>query len=112
MQQAAAVAGGRSYIQAHLAYSEAKRGRHQEARKILNELQAQAATGYVAPYNLALVAAGLGDRAAMRSYLERAFTDRSGWMIFVPLEREFAPFREELSPLLARVLAVRRRRTA
>jgi hypothetical protein len=48
----------------------------------------------------------------MRSYLERAFTDRSGWMIFVPLEREFAPFREELSPLLARVLAVRRRRTA
>jgi TolB-like protein/DNA-binding winged helix-turn-helix (wHTH) protein/Flp pilus assembly protein TadD len=105
LQRAVAVAGGRAYIHAHLAYAEARRGRHDEARKILAELHAPGGHGYVAPYNLALVAAGLGDGTAVRAHLERAFTDRSGWMIFVPLEREFAPFREELSPLLARVLA-------
>lgn len=107
-RRAASVAGGRTYLQAHLAYAEARRGRLDEARRILRELQDLAGTRYVAPYDLALVAAGLGDRAAVRTHLERAFADRSGWMLFVPLEREFAPFHDELSDLLARVEAVQR----
>jgi TolB-like protein/DNA-binding winged helix-turn-helix (wHTH) protein/tetratricopeptide (TPR) repeat protein len=102
-QRAATVAGGRTYLQAHLAYAEARRGHPEEARKILSKLEALAKSQYIAPYNLALVAAGLGDSAAVRKHLERAFTDRSGWMLFIPLEREFAPFRDELSDLLARV---------
>jgi TolB-like protein/DNA-binding winged helix-turn-helix (wHTH) protein/tetratricopeptide (TPR) repeat protein len=105
LQRAVAVAGGRTYIQSQLAFAQAARGRPQEARAILKELQEIGLTRYVAPYNLALVAAGLGDRAAVRAHLERAFADRSGWMLFVPLEREFAPYRDELAGLLARVLA-------
>lgn len=103
LQRAAAVAGGRTYLQAHLAYAEARRGRRDEAQKILTALHDLAATRYVAPYDLALVAAGQNDRVAVRAHLERAFADRSGWMLFVPLEREFAPFREELADLLSRV---------
>jgi tetratricopeptide (TPR) repeat protein len=103
LQRAVSVAGERSSPQAHLAYAEATRGRRDEARKIQRSLQELAGTRYVAPYDLALVAAGLGDGAAVRSHLERAFADRSGWMLFVPLEREFAPFLEELPDLLGQV---------
>jgi TolB-like protein/DNA-binding winged helix-turn-helix (wHTH) protein/Flp pilus assembly protein TadD len=103
LQHAVSVAGGRTYIQAHLAYAEARRGREAEARRLLAELEALDRSGYVAPFNLALVAAGLGDAEGVRTQLERAFGDRSGWMLFVPLERELAPYGTGLSDLLARV---------
>jgi TolB-like protein/DNA-binding winged helix-turn-helix (wHTH) protein/tetratricopeptide (TPR) repeat protein len=100
LTRAAGMTRGRSYIQAHLAYGEARRGRHDEARRILAGLQALSATEYVAPFNFALVAAGLGDRDGVRAHLERAAADRSGWMVFVPFEPEFEPFRSGLADLV------------
>ena len=48
------------------------------AREILSQLQALAATQYVASYHLAHVHAGLGDRDAALDCLERAFEERAG----------------------------------
>jgi len=52
-----------------------------------------------------LIAAGLDDRDGMMRALERALTDRSGWMVFLPVEPEFNPVRQlpEFRQLLARV---------
>lgn len=102
VRRALDVAGGRSYIRAHYAYSAARQGRTVDAREILRDMQELSRQQYVAPFGFALIAAGLGDVPSLRSHLQRAFDDRSGWMIFVPLEREFAPYREALSDIVAR----------
>jgi hypothetical protein len=45
----------------------------------------------------------------MMQALERAFADRSGWMVFLPIEPEFAGVRQEpeFRRLLARVTPLR-----
>ena len=60
---------------------------------------------YASPYHMALVAAGLADRDAVVSWLGRAYADRSGWMVFLPVEPEFDGVRQqpEVRRLLERV---------
>ncbi|HTM32353.1 MAG TPA: winged helix-turn-helix domain-containing protein [Vicinamibacterales bacterium] len=98
-------AGGRDYMEAHLGYVEARSGDVARARERLQALRARAATRYVSPYHLALLAAGLGDGDLVKSEIERARADRSGWMVFVPLERELQPYLETLKPVLEQVRA-------
>ena len=105
LERAVPFAGGRTFVLAHLAYAQASAGRLADARQTRAALEAEAHRGYVAPFTLALAAAGLNDGAAVLAHLERAFEDRSGWMMFVPIEEELAPYREDLAGLLARVRA-------
>jgi tetratricopeptide (TPR) repeat protein len=101
------IAGGRTFVRAHLAYAQARAGRRQDAVRTAVALEAEARNAYLSPFHLALVAAGLEDQPALLTHLERAFADRSGWMVFVPIELEFAPYRDALASLLARVEAQR-----
>jgi TolB-like protein/DNA-binding winged helix-turn-helix (wHTH) protein/Tfp pilus assembly protein PilF len=84
--------GGRTYVRAYRAYSLGVDGELAEARAIQAELSALAATRYVSPFNFALMAAGLGDGAEVRRQIARLAADGSGWTVFVPIERELAPF--------------------
>jgi TolB-like protein/DNA-binding winged helix-turn-helix (wHTH) protein/Tfp pilus assembly protein PilF len=93
-------AGGRDYIEAHLGYIQARTGDVAHARERLQALRARARTRYVSPYHLALVAAGLGDRELVKAEIEQAVADRSGWLLFVPLERELQPYLGTLKPVL------------
>ena len=97
VQQALPRAGGRSYVRAYAAYSQALDGDIAGARAILEELRAMAVTRYVSPFHFALVDAGLGDAAQVRRDLAQVVADGSGWAVFVPIEREMAPFRPALS---------------
>lgn len=90
-ERAGQFSGGRTYIRAHLAHAYAMAGRREEAREIQRQLVDLQRARYVSPYDLSLVAAGMGDQDAMLVELSRAFADRSGWMVFVAIEREFAP---------------------
>jgi TolB-like protein/DNA-binding winged helix-turn-helix (wHTH) protein/Flp pilus assembly protein TadD len=91
------VAGGRTYVRAYRGYSLAVDGDRAGALAIQRELEALAGTLYVSPFHLALVAAGLGDRDAVVRHLDVVTVDGSGWALFVPLERELAPFRADLT---------------
>jgi tetratricopeptide (TPR) repeat protein len=51
-----------------------------EARKVLAKLQTPGALSYVAPYNVAIVYAGLGATAQTFAWLERAFDQRSYYL--------------------------------
>jgi hypothetical protein len=97
------IAGGRTLVQAHLAYAQATAGHLDEARRTRAALEAQARTRYVSAFDLALASAALNDRAGVAAHLDRAFADRSGWMMFVPLEGEFARYRDIVDGLAARV---------
>lgn len=59
-----------------LGHALAEAGRTREAQKILAEVEAMAKVRYVAPYDLALVHAGLGDRQGALDLLERAVDER------------------------------------
>jgi serine/threonine protein kinase/Tfp pilus assembly protein PilF len=51
-----------------------------EARKVLVKLQTPGALSYVAPYNVAILYAGLGDTSQSFAWLERAFEQRSYYL--------------------------------
>jgi TolB-like protein/Tfp pilus assembly protein PilF len=58
-------------------------GMRAEALKCLNELEERSANEYVSPYDIALVAAGLGDLDLAFTWLEKAFAERSSGLAFL-----------------------------
>ena len=105
LHRAVELSGNSAYMRAHLAYGYATAGDRARATAIQRELETEGRERYASPYHLALIAAGLGDRDAMMSALERVLSDRSGWMVFLPVEPEFAAVRQtpDFQRLLARV---------
>ena len=105
LRRAVELSGNSAYMRAHLAYGLARAGERDRATAIQRELDAEGRERYASPYHSALIAVGLDDRGTMVRALERAFTDRSGWMVFLGVEPEFAGARQtpEFQRLLARV---------
>jgi tetratricopeptide (TPR) repeat protein len=105
LQRAVELSGNSAYMRAHLAYGLARAGYRERALAIQRELEAQGKDRYASPYHLALIAAGLADGRAVVSRLEGAYTDRSGWMVFLPVEPAFDDVRQlpEVKRLLERV---------
>ncbi|HXI90433.1 MAG TPA: protein kinase [Blastocatellia bacterium] len=66
----------------NLAHAYAVSGRRAEAKKIIDQLKDTSAHSYVAPYNLAVIYAGLGDKDQAFDWLDRAYADRSGFLAF------------------------------
>jgi TolB-like protein/DNA-binding winged helix-turn-helix (wHTH) protein/tetratricopeptide (TPR) repeat protein len=105
LRRAVTLSGNSAYMRAHLAYGLATSGDREHALAIQRELEVEGRGRYASPYHFALIAAGLGDRDAMMRALDRVFADRSGWMVFLPVEPEFAGVRQlpAFQQLLARV---------
>ena len=55
-------------------------GKKAEAQKVLDHLKELSTHGWVAPYNVAAIYAGLGDKDQAFALLERAYKDRSYYM--------------------------------
>lgn len=70
-------------------------GRSAEARALIASLEAQSAKTYVPPYTMALVQAGLGNRAAVFDWLERAYAVRDVHLIYLPVDVKWDPFRSD-----------------
>ncbi len=66
----------------NLGHAYAVSGRRAEAKKIVDQLKETSAHSYVAPYNLAAIYAGLGDKDQAFAWLDRAYADRSGFLAF------------------------------
>jgi TolB-like protein/DNA-binding winged helix-turn-helix (wHTH) protein/Tfp pilus assembly protein PilF len=62
---------------AALAFAYASIGKRSEAQKIFEDLQHESAERYVSPYMLAVISAGLGDRAKSFAYLQMAYAQKS-----------------------------------
>jgi len=80
---------------APLAYAHAKAGHRAEALKILAELKAWSKPGIVAPYDLATVYFGLGDREQGFTWLEKALEARNWWVFFIKVEPWMDPLRSD-----------------
>jgi tetratricopeptide (TPR) repeat protein len=62
---------------AALAHAFAVIGRRAEAEKILRDLQLKSKSGYVSPYMIATIYAGLGEKDRAFEFLEQAYQERS-----------------------------------
>jgi tetratricopeptide (TPR) repeat protein len=80
------LSGGSPTMRAALAQSFAAAGRSQEAVQILGELTELAKRKYVAPYFFAGIYIGLGENDRAMEYLERAYEERSHWLIYLHID--------------------------
>jgi serine/threonine-protein kinase len=68
---------------ANLGYAYAMSGRNGETQKLLEVLRGLSTRRYVAPYDLALIYAGLGDKDQAFTQLEKALEERSNFLAYL-----------------------------
>lgn len=84
-----------TYALAKLGYGYAIAGRCDEARAVLNQLNALSSKRYVSPYDIALVYLGLQENDQALTWLQRALEQRSLWMGYLSVEPQLDPLRSD-----------------
>jgi len=87
--------GAPPFITADLAYAYGMSGDRTRAMATLEELRSLSPGGKVAPFNLALVYLGLGDRARALDYLEQAYAASSELLVWLKIDKIYDPLRSE-----------------
>ncbi len=96
LERAMEQAGGRgALIQAALGYAYGVAGRHDEASKILAQLQTFPMNRDISPFYLAMIHSGMGDKEKAIKWLESAFEERYNWMVWLVAEPMFESLRGE-----------------
>jgi len=105
MEKAVALSHRRTLSLGTLGHACAISGKSAEAQKILQELLELAKSKYVSSYDIALVYAGLGENDQALTWLEKAFAEHNGWLVFLKVEPRLEPLRAEarFSALLKKV---------
>ncbi|HKY28324.1 MAG TPA: protein kinase [Pyrinomonadaceae bacterium] len=85
-QKAMGLSGGGAVYKAALAHAYAVMGKRVEALTILKELEELSSSAYVPPYWMATVYAGLRDREQTFKWLEKAYEERSGGLIWLDVD--------------------------
>ena len=96
--QAVELSGGMPPTLAMLAYAYAKSGDEARALTVLAELEGlrePSRHGYAPPLLIAYVHEGLGKTDDALEWLERAFTERDGWLVYVNTFPRFESLRNE-----------------
>jgi len=70
-------------------------GRRAEARKLLDELISLSKKRYIAPAYMAIPCIGLGQKDQAFDWLEKAYDDRSDWMVLLQTDPVFDPIRSD-----------------
>jgi serine/threonine protein kinase/Flp pilus assembly protein TadD len=86
--------GGLAFA-AHLGYAYALAGKHAEALEVLNEMEELGREKYVSAYYFAIVYLGFGDLERVFQWLEKAYEERSGFLVFLAVEPMFDSLRED-----------------
>jgi tetratricopeptide (TPR) repeat protein len=92
-EEAVRLSPGEPLAAAFLAHGLALAGREDEARRRLDELEAQRTRRYVSAYDLAVIHAGLGDVARAVEQLERGYEERTHWMALLGVDPRLDPLR-------------------
>ncbi len=105
LQSAVRFSGGAAFTTSALGYAYGKGGKRREAKKILQDLQQLSVAEYVSPFCVALVHTGLGDEDQALAWLERAYEERSHWLVYAKVWPLFDDLRSNarFAALLGRV---------
>lgn len=94
-KKADVLSGHISYCRSALGHAYGVSGEMAHARRILNELKALATHQFVPSYDIAIVYLGLGDKVEAYRWLEKAFDERSAWMVHLNLDPRLDDLRSE-----------------
>src|SRR5438445_3716658 len=89
LQQAVSLSGGSVISLAMLGHARAAAGERKEALQILKELRAGSEKQYVTAYWIAVIYNGLHDDEQVFAWLERAYRERSSWLVWMKSEPRF-----------------------
>jgi TolB-like protein/Tfp pilus assembly protein PilF len=80
-------------------------GNHQQARVILDSLNSFATKKFVTSYGMALVYAGVGEKTKVYEWLNKAYDERSHWLVWLNVDPRWDEFRSDpqFTELLARI---------
>lgn len=92
LQTAIQKSGRRPVIVAMLGLAQGLAGHQDDARRTLAEMEEMSRTTPVSPYNLALISFGLGETDRGYQFLEQAYAERDGILIYVPIDPVSEPF--------------------
>jgi serine/threonine protein kinase len=104
-EKGVALSGGSPLMRAALAQSCGKANKKKEAIEILVGLTKLAKQQYVAPYFFAGIHVGMGENYQALEYLERAYGEKSHWLIYLHIDPGMDPLRDDprFQDLLRRV---------
>ena len=88
-QKGSSLSGGDPLIAGGLGHAYAVSGQRDRARKLLEELKQLSKHRYVAPYEIAVIHIGLGDKEQAFEWLEKAFQDHSHWLLWLKVDPRF-----------------------
>ena len=88
-QKAVQLSGQDTSALAALGYAEAVAHQKADAQKILGELDQRSQQTYVQPMWRAALYMGLGEKDQAFDWLEKAYQDRSGWLVFLKVDPLF-----------------------
>lgn len=80
---------------AALAHAYAISGNSREAEKILAQLLHRSKRGYVSAYDIAVIYAGLGAKDRVFEWLEKAYGERSSFLVYIKGDPRFEGFRSD-----------------
>jgi TolB-like protein/Flp pilus assembly protein TadD len=80
---------------ASIAHVFARSGNLSAAQTILDDLLAQSASKYVSPYDIAVIYAGLEDKGRTFEWLNKAYEEHAGFLLFVKQDPRFQPLRSD-----------------
>ena len=95
IEKAVTLSGRNTFVLSTLGYAYGLAGRKGEATKILDEVMEQSKQRYVAPYAIALVYIGLGNKDQAFQWLEKAYQNRSATMAWHRVDPMFDSLRSD-----------------
>ncbi len=84
-----------SHCRSALGHAYGMSGDRAHAKQILDELQTLSTRQYVPAYDVAIVYLGLGNKEQAYRWLEKAFDERSAWMVYLNMDPRLDSLRSE-----------------
>ncbi|TMI14993.1 hypothetical protein E6H33_07095 [Candidatus Bathyarchaeota archaeon] len=103
LNHAVALSGGSTISLAMLGHAYAASGNKKEAERINEKLTEKSKHQYVPSYWMAMLRIGFGDKDESFTWLERAFQERSSWLVWAGVEPRFDTLRSD--PRFASLMA-------
>jgi tetratricopeptide (TPR) repeat protein len=89
------LSGNAIRARAGLAHLLGRRGQHESARAMLQEISAESGKHYLSRYPLALVHVGLGEHDSAFGQLEQAFNERCESLVWLRVDPRLAALRDD-----------------
>lgn len=95
LREAVKLSGGSTIALSMLAQTLAAAGEKKEALALLNELKRKSITRYIPSYWIAVIYNALEDSAKALDWFERAYNERSSWLVWINVEPRFDRLRSD-----------------